>query len=49
MFCFSFSFQVVTLPVEFNASRRALAILKEGELLSNEELGMARHVLIALL
>lgn len=40
-------FQVVTLPVEFNASRRALAILKEGKLLSNEELGMARHVLIA--
>ncbi|MFC0233486.1 zinc metallopeptidase [Vagococcus entomophilus] len=49
IFCFSlaFLFQVVTLPVEFNASRRALAILKEGNILDAEELPMARQVLIA--
>lgn len=47
--CFSlaFLFQVVTLPVEFNASRRALAVLKEDGILEPEELVMARKVLFA--
>lgn len=40
-------FQLVTLPVEINASRRALAILSEGHLLTDEELPMARKVLFA--
>ncbi len=30
-------FQLVTLPVEFNASRRAIQILSEGGLLTEEE------------
>lgn len=46
-FSMAFVFQVVTLPVEFNASRRALAILGEGGLLTEEELPMARKVLTA--
>lgn len=38
-------FHVVTLPVELNASRRALAQLSEGGLVSAEELPMVRNVL----
>ncbi|WEG72875.1 zinc metallopeptidase [Vagococcus intermedius] len=47
--CFSvaFLFQIVTLPVEFNASRRALNILEETEMLDEEEMTMAKHVLFA--
>ncbi|MCB5955516.1 zinc metallopeptidase [Enterococcus sp. CWB-B31] len=40
-------FQLVTLPVEFNASRRALKILSDGNLLTEEEVPMARKVLLA--
>lgn len=40
-------FQVVTLPVEFNASRRAVAILRETGVLSKDELVGARKVLSA--
>ena len=40
-------FQVVTLPVEFNASRRAVAILRETGVLSEEELVFAKKVLSA--
>lgn len=40
-------FQVVTLPVEFNASRRAISILREGNFLSSEELRPVREVLNA--
>ncbi|MDZ7295344.1 MAG: zinc metallopeptidase, partial [candidate division KSB1 bacterium] len=40
-------FQVVTLPVEFDASRRALAQLRSGHLLREEELSGARRVLSA--
>jgi Zn-dependent membrane protease YugP len=49
IFAFSFAllFQLVTLPVEFNASRRALKILAEGNLLTQEEVPMARKVLFA--
>ncbi|MGX7329767.1 zinc metallopeptidase [Enterococcus bulliens] len=46
-FSMAFLFQVVTLPVEFDASRRALKILGEGGLLTKEELPMARKVLFA--
>ncbi|MGX7350649.1 hypothetical protein RU97_GL001635 [Enterococcus canis] len=47
--CFSFAllFQLVTLPVEFNASNRALKILASGGLLTEEEIPMARKVLTA--
>ncbi len=40
-------FQVVTLPVEFNASRRALKILEENDILYGEELVGAKNVLRA--
>jgi Zn-dependent membrane protease YugP len=42
-----FAFQLVTLPVEFNASRRALAALVDGNMLSEEELYGARKMLSA--
>ena len=38
-------FQAVTLPVEFNASRRALKILEERYILEEDETKMARKVL----
>lgn len=40
-------FQLVTLPVEFNASRRALQGIREHQLLSKDELPAARKVLSA--
>ena len=40
-------FQLVTLPVEFNASRRALTALEEGGALDREELSGAKKVLSA--
>jgi hypothetical protein len=45
LFAFTVVFQLVTLPVEFNASRRALAMLDDGGYLDPEELGGARKVL----
>ena len=47
--CFglSFVFQLVTLPVEFNASRRAIRAIDEQELLTIEELKGARKTLSA--
>jgi len=47
--CFGFSlvFQLVTLPVEFNASRRALNAISEGNLLNEEELKGAKKTLSA--
>lgn len=49
LWCFglTFLFQVVTLPVEFNASRRALFILRENNILEKDELKMAQKVLVA--
>jgi uncharacterized protein len=38
-------FQLITLPVEFDASRRALVALGDGGLLTSEELGGAKQVL----
>ena len=46
-FSLALVFQLVTLPVEFDASRRALSILREGSMLDEEELGAARKVLTA--
>ena len=40
-------FQLVTLPVEFNASRRAITALEEGGSLDREELSGAKKVLSA--
>ena len=40
-------FQLVTLPVEFNASRRALASLESAGVLAADELGMTKRVLSA--
>ena len=40
-------FQVITLPVEFNASRRAVTILRETGVLSEDELVGAKKVLSA--
>lgn len=38
-------FQLVTLPVEFDASRRALAALEDGRIVYPDEIGGARAVL----
>ncbi|MDD3193277.1 MAG: zinc metallopeptidase [Oscillospiraceae bacterium] len=40
-------FQLVTLPVEFNASSRALTVLETSEMLAGDELSGARKVLRA--
>ena len=47
--CFGLStvFQLVTLPTEFNASRRALAALESGHLLDENEMVGARKTLWA--
>lgn len=46
-FSFAVLFQIVTLPVEFNASSRALALLGSGRYLSPQEVGGAKKVLNA--
>lgn len=46
-FSLSFVFQLVTLPVEFNASRRALVAIEEGQLLTGDELVGAKRTLRA--
>ena len=46
-FSFSLIFQVITLPVEFNASSRALQILDQSGMLYEEELRGAKKVLSA--
>ncbi len=47
--CFGLSvvFQLVTLPVEFNASRRAMEAIETGNLLTEEEQRGARRTLTA--
>jgi len=47
LFSLALLFQLVTLPVEFNASRRALQILSDGQVLTAEEVPMVRKVLVA--
>ncbi len=47
--CFSLSviFQLITLPVEFNASRRALSAISESGILAEDELKGAKKTLTA--
>lgn len=47
--CFGLSlvFQLITLPVEFNASRRALEAIQQNSILTDEELTGARKTLSA--
>lgn len=42
-----FAFQVATLPVEFNASRRAIKVIEETNLLYGDEMDGAKKVLSA--
>ena len=46
-FAFAILFQVVTLPVEFNASSRAVRALESNNLLEYEEVDMTKKVLSA--
>ncbi|MBP1545487.1 MAG: zinc metallopeptidase [Oscillospiraceae bacterium] len=47
LFCAVVLFQAVTLPVEFDASNRAIKSLRSAHLLEDDELNGARKVLIA--
>ncbi len=47
LFIGALAFQVITLPVEYNASRRALAMLEGGGYLTQAEIPKAREVLNA--
>ena len=47
LFTFGVLFQLVTLPVEFNASARALKLLREDGILSEDEVPQSRAVLRA--
>lgn len=47
LFCAVVAFQLVTLPVEFNASRRAMQTLEEDRILEDDELKGSRKVLTA--
>lgn len=47
LFGFAVLFYLVTLPVEFNASRRAIRVLEDQRLMDDEELRGAKKVLSA--
>ena len=47
LFSLTVIFQLVTLPVEFNASSRALKILGNSHILYDDEISGARKVLTA--
>ena len=47
MFSFAVLFQLVTLPVEFNASSRALKQLETQGILGQDELKYTRKVLVS--
>lgn len=47
MFVLALLFQIITLPVEFNASRRAVTLLDETGILQGQEVGETRKVLSA--
>jgi len=47
LFSFVVIFQLITLPVEFNASRRAMVVLRDANILYGEELTGAQKVLSA--
>ena len=45
LFSLAVLFQLITLPVEFNASRRALVMLRDQGILGDQELGYTKKVL----
>jgi uncharacterized protein len=47
VFAVAVAFQLITLPVEFNASRRAIAGLSANGIIDNEEYGPTKKVLSA--
>lgn len=47
LFLLAVLFQLITLPVEFNASSRALQILEQGGILGSQEMSGAKKVLKA--
>ena len=47
LFSLAVLFQIVTLPVEYNASGRAIRLLDDIGILSGDEVGQARKVLSA--
>ena len=47
LFALGVAFQLLTLPVEFDASRRAIALLAQNRLLEDDEIGPAKKVLSA--
>ena len=47
LFCFVVLFQIVTLPVEFNASTRAIKLLKQNSFLDQKEIRGSKKVLTA--
>ena len=47
MFVLAVLFQLITLPVEFNASRRAVGILEQSGILQGQEIASTRKVLRA--
>ena len=47
LFSAALVFQIITLPVEFNASRRAIKILDSSAMLNEDELSGAKKVLTA--
>jgi Zn-dependent membrane protease YugP len=46
-FCLAALFALVTLPVEFNASRRGLQLLARSGMVTEQNMGYARNVLRA--
>ena len=46
-FGFAVLFQLITLPVEFNASKRALSVIGQVDILGDEEKNGAKRVLTA--
>jgi Zn-dependent membrane protease YugP len=47
LFSFAVAFTLITLPVEFNASKRAIMVLEKGGYLTSDELPKAKAVLDA--
>ncbi|MBQ3515644.1 MAG: zinc metallopeptidase, partial [Lachnospiraceae bacterium] len=47
LFSLALVFQIVTLPVEFNASKRAIRIIRESGILQGDEVSGAQKVLNA--
>lgn len=47
LFSLAVAFTVITLPVEFNASKRAVEMLSSSGYLSSQEIGLAKKVLDA--